>query len=202
VALLRNSRKTERGAGQFLVRLAVRAAPFALLRNFAQNGVRRGPVPGPFGGARRTLCASKELRAKRSAARASSWSVWRCAPHPLRFLPVAARKNRDRKGRIGSGKKNRDRKGRIGSGKKNRERKEESGSERKNRERKGRIGIGKKNRERKEESGSKEESGAEKGGVLRQCAQRIVPRHSPRPMRRNPGASQWPRRMTSSPSSR
>jgi hypothetical protein len=30
VALLRNSRKTERGAGQFLVRLAVRAAPFAL----------------------------------------------------------------------------------------------------------------------------------------------------------------------------
>jgi hypothetical protein len=30
VALLRNSRKTEFGAGQFLVRLAVRAAPFAL----------------------------------------------------------------------------------------------------------------------------------------------------------------------------
>jgi serine protease Do len=29
--LLRNSRKTERGAGQFLVRLVVRAAPFALL---------------------------------------------------------------------------------------------------------------------------------------------------------------------------
>jgi len=29
-ALLRNSRKTECGAGQFLVRLAVRAAPFAL----------------------------------------------------------------------------------------------------------------------------------------------------------------------------
>jgi hypothetical protein len=28
--LLRNSRKTERGAGQFLVHLAVRAAPFAL----------------------------------------------------------------------------------------------------------------------------------------------------------------------------
>jgi hypothetical protein len=27
---LRNSRKTERGAGQFLVRLVVRAAPFAL----------------------------------------------------------------------------------------------------------------------------------------------------------------------------
>jgi hypothetical protein len=112
-ALLRNSRKTECGAGQFLVRLAVRAAPFALLlRNFAQNGVRRGPVPGAFGCARRTLCASKELaqngvrhepvpgafgcarrtlcaskelRAKRSAARASSWSVLRCAPRPLRF---------------------------------------------------------------------------------------------------------------------
>jgi hypothetical protein len=63
----------------------------ALLRNFAQNGARRGPVPGPFGGARRTLCASKELRAKRSAARAGSWSVLRCAPHPLRFLPVAVR---------------------------------------------------------------------------------------------------------------
>jgi len=30
VAVLRNSRKTERGAGQFLVRLAVRAAPFAV----------------------------------------------------------------------------------------------------------------------------------------------------------------------------
>jgi hypothetical protein len=28
--LVRNSRKTERGAGQFLVGLAVRAAPFAL----------------------------------------------------------------------------------------------------------------------------------------------------------------------------
>ena len=37
------------------------AFEFALLRNFAQNGARRGPVPGPFGGARRTLCASKEL---------------------------------------------------------------------------------------------------------------------------------------------
>ena len=31
--LLRNTRKTERGAKQFLDRLAVRAAPFALLRN-------------------------------------------------------------------------------------------------------------------------------------------------------------------------
>jgi hypothetical protein len=30
VALLRNLRKTERGAGLFLIRLAVRAAPFAL----------------------------------------------------------------------------------------------------------------------------------------------------------------------------
>jgi hypothetical protein len=30
VALLRNSRRTECGAGQFLVRFAVRAAPFAL----------------------------------------------------------------------------------------------------------------------------------------------------------------------------
>jgi hypothetical protein len=33
VTLLRNSRKTERGAGQLLVGFAVRAAPFALLRN-------------------------------------------------------------------------------------------------------------------------------------------------------------------------
>ena len=32
-ALLRNSRKTEHGAGQFLDRFAVRAAPFAFLRN-------------------------------------------------------------------------------------------------------------------------------------------------------------------------
>src|SRR5271154_6160796 len=31
--LPRNSRKTERGAGQFLIRLVVRAAPFAVLRN-------------------------------------------------------------------------------------------------------------------------------------------------------------------------
>jgi len=30
---LRNTRKTERGAGQFLTFLEVRAAPFALLRN-------------------------------------------------------------------------------------------------------------------------------------------------------------------------
>jgi len=34
----------------------------ALLRNFAQNGARRGPVPGPFCGARRTLCASCRSR--------------------------------------------------------------------------------------------------------------------------------------------
>ena len=33
-------------------------------------------------------------------------------------------------------------------------------------------------------------------------AARIVPRHSPRPIRRNPGASHQPRRITSSPSSR
>ena len=33
VAPLRNTRKTERGAGQFLIRFVVRAAPFALLRN-------------------------------------------------------------------------------------------------------------------------------------------------------------------------
>jgi hypothetical protein len=33
VALSRNSRKTERGAGLLLVRFAVRVAPFALLRN-------------------------------------------------------------------------------------------------------------------------------------------------------------------------
>jgi glyoxylase-like metal-dependent hydrolase (beta-lactamase superfamily II) len=33
IALFRNSRKTERGAGQFLDRVAVRAAPFALRRN-------------------------------------------------------------------------------------------------------------------------------------------------------------------------
>ena len=32
-ALSRNTRKTERGAKKFLDRLAVRAAPFALLRN-------------------------------------------------------------------------------------------------------------------------------------------------------------------------
>jgi hypothetical protein len=31
--LLRNTRKTERGAKQFLIPLEVRAAPFALLRN-------------------------------------------------------------------------------------------------------------------------------------------------------------------------
>ena len=53
-----NSRKTECGANQFLTRLAVRAAPFALLEELAQNGVRREPVPVTSGGARRTLCAS------------------------------------------------------------------------------------------------------------------------------------------------
>ena len=34
-SLLRNSRKTERGAGRFLTRLVVRAAPFALMRRTA-----------------------------------------------------------------------------------------------------------------------------------------------------------------------
>jgi hypothetical protein len=33
LGLLRNTRKTERGASEFLIRLEVRAAPFALLRN-------------------------------------------------------------------------------------------------------------------------------------------------------------------------
>jgi hypothetical protein len=46
-ALLRNSRKTERGAGEFLVRLAVRAAPFALLSNSRQNGARRDVSSSP-----------------------------------------------------------------------------------------------------------------------------------------------------------
>jgi hypothetical protein len=32
-ALLSNSRKTERGSGQFLIRFVMRAAPFALLSN-------------------------------------------------------------------------------------------------------------------------------------------------------------------------
>jgi hypothetical protein len=41
VALFRNSRKTERGAGQFLIRSAVRAAPFALPAG-------RGSVCAPF----------------------------------------------------------------------------------------------------------------------------------------------------------
>jgi hypothetical protein len=36
VQLLRNARKAERGAGQFLVHFVVRAEPFALL-----NGIRR-----------------------------------------------------------------------------------------------------------------------------------------------------------------
>src|SRR5271170_6271294 len=39
-----------------LVRTLVAAAPEEL----AQNGVRRGPVPGSFGGACRTLCAPKD----------------------------------------------------------------------------------------------------------------------------------------------
>jgi hypothetical protein len=34
---LRNTRKTERGANQFLIQLAVRAAPFALPRNFGRQ---------------------------------------------------------------------------------------------------------------------------------------------------------------------
>ena len=40
VGLLRNSRKTERGAKQFLTRLEVRAAPFALLMNQILTAVR------------------------------------------------------------------------------------------------------------------------------------------------------------------
>jgi hypothetical protein len=61
VALPRYTRNTERGVGQFLVRFAVRAALFALPRNTrnTERGVGR------------------------------SWSVLRCAPHSLRFLPGA-----------------------------------------------------------------------------------------------------------------
>ena len=42
-SLLRNSRKTECCAKQFLIRLKVRSAPFALLRNSLAQG-RAGPV--------------------------------------------------------------------------------------------------------------------------------------------------------------
>jgi len=51
-SLLRNSRKTERGAKQFLTRTVVRAAPFALLSNRPQNGVRRGQLTSCNEGAR------------------------------------------------------------------------------------------------------------------------------------------------------
>ncbi len=56
--LLGNSRKTERGAEA---------------------------VPGPFCGARRTLCAFKELAQNRARRGSCSWPVLWCAPHSLRF---------------------------------------------------------------------------------------------------------------------
>jgi hypothetical protein len=45
-ALLRNSRKTERGAKQFLAHFGVRAAPFALLSNGPQNGAAAAVLLG------------------------------------------------------------------------------------------------------------------------------------------------------------
>ncbi len=60
--LLRNSRKTERGAKQFLDRLAVRAAPFALLRN-----------------SRKTERGAKQFL-DRLAVRAAPFALWRDAP--------------------------------------------------------------------------------------------------------------------------
>jgi hypothetical protein len=58
--LLRTSRKTERGARQFLIRLEVRAAPFALLRTSRKTERGASQVAYPLGGARRTLCALTE----------------------------------------------------------------------------------------------------------------------------------------------
>jgi hypothetical protein len=46
--LLRNTRKTECGAGQFLARLAVRAAPFALLTHVTRGDATELPSPPPL----------------------------------------------------------------------------------------------------------------------------------------------------------
>jgi len=56
--LRRNSRKTEPGAKQFPVRMAVRAAPFALLKTAAktERGVKHFPIPA----VRATFCAFDE----------------------------------------------------------------------------------------------------------------------------------------------
>jgi hypothetical protein len=55
---MRNSRKTERGAGKFLIRLAVRAAPFALLRNSRKTERGGGMIPSALilAAARPALC--------------------------------------------------------------------------------------------------------------------------------------------------
>jgi hypothetical protein len=42
---LKSTRKADCGASQLVTRLAVRAAPFALLEELAQDGVRRESVP-------------------------------------------------------------------------------------------------------------------------------------------------------------
>ncbi len=53
-------RKTERGAKQFLIRVAVRDAPFSLLE-LAQNGAWRETVPDPDRGVRRTFALLSQV---------------------------------------------------------------------------------------------------------------------------------------------
>src|ERR1700689_4724744 len=74
VALFRNSRKTERGAGQFLIRSAVRAAPFALLRNSRKTERGAGQFPVRF-----------EVRAAPFALPAGRGSVFAPFLHALHF---------------------------------------------------------------------------------------------------------------------
>ena len=86
--LFTNSRKTERGARQFLALFCgARRALCATFHELAQNGARREAVPCAV-----LWCAPHPLRyfsrtrAKRSAARGGSWAVLWYAPHPLRYF--------------------------------------------------------------------------------------------------------------------
>jgi hypothetical protein len=88
VALLRNPRKTECGAGQFLVRLEVRAAPFAVLRNSRKTECGAGQFLNRFA-VRAAPFALPRGRGSKSASSACYLTFSQSGPEQLAASRVA-----------------------------------------------------------------------------------------------------------------
>ena len=97
--ILRNARKTARGAACFRLGLAVvRGAAFALTRNTAQNGVRREPFLASSCGARRTHCAPERPGCNSAKSGDGAGTAWGASlrRHRARNVPERTRREPNR----------------------------------------------------------------------------------------------------------